>query len=123
MSQVESDVQVGVVVVGVVVVGVVVVGGAESDPLPHDEVTNRNVRAIAYFLTVGSCHPPHGVGRHRSPHERGRNDWLQCPHGSDPVAVQRHSCNLALVGTRPGAQDYLGKSTPSRQGVGATPEP
>jgi hypothetical protein len=43
----------------VVVVGaVVVVGEAESDPLPHAEVTNRNVRAIAYFLTVGSCHLP-----------------------------------------------------------------
>ena len=61
------------VVVGAVVVVVgaaVVVGEAESDPLPHAEVTNRNVRAIAYFLTVGSCHPPH---------ERGRNDWLQAP--------------------------------------------
>jgi len=39
----------------------VVVGEAESDPLPHAEVTNRNVRAIAYFLTVGSCHPPMSV--------------------------------------------------------------
>ena len=49
MSQVESDVQVG---------SGVVVGEAESDPLPHAEVTNRNVRAIAHFLTVGSCHLP-----------------------------------------------------------------
>jgi len=55
MSQVESDVQVGS---GVVVGAGVVVGEAESDPLPHAEVTNRNVRAIAHFLTVGSCHLP-----------------------------------------------------------------
>ena len=63
----------------VVVGAAVVVGEAESDPLPHAEVTNRNVRAIACFLTVGSCHPLHGVGRHRNPHGRCPNDWLQAP--------------------------------------------
>jgi len=48
MSQVESDVQ----------IGGVVVGEAESDPLPHAEATNKNARAIAYFLIAGSCHLP-----------------------------------------------------------------
>ena len=57
MSQVESDVQVGVAVVvvgvAVVVVGVaVVVVGAESDPLPHAEATNKDATAIAHFLIV-----------------------------------------------------------------------
>ncbi len=90
MSQVESDVQVGVavvvgaavvavdvaVVVGAAVVAVdvavvvgaaVVVGRAESGPLPHAEATNRNVKAIAYVLTVGLCHPPLRAGVTQKP--------------------------------------------------------
>jgi len=64
MSQVESDVQVGS---DVVVGAAVVVGGAESGPLPHAEATNRSVRAIAHFHTVGLCHPPEGWGDTETP--------------------------------------------------------
>jgi len=30
------------------------------------------------------------------------NDWLQCPHGSDPVVVHRHGKYLVSSNTRPG---------------------
>jgi len=40
----------------------VVAGVAVSEPPPHPEATNRNVRATAYFLTVRVCHPsPEGA--------------------------------------------------------------
>jgi len=142
MSQVESsDVVVGVAVVvvgvavvvvgvAVVVVGVavvvagvavvvagvaVVVVGAESGPLPHAEATNRNVRAIACFLTVGLCHPPEGCGDIEIPMSAAGTTGFNPPHGSDALGVYRHGKSSRTGGTPPGAS-HQNRTTPNRTG-------